>query len=123
MDFVLLVILVIGSLVVLVAAIVALRAWLSLARSRRALQSRFGDEVQGLAGRTQKLEARLNTLDARAQELPPRVAHLQENLETLRVLTVALGTTLRQSQNVLSYSGFKTSGTARIADTLRSRFR
>ena len=80
-------------------------------------------KLQGLAGRTQNLEARLNTLDARAQELPPRVAHLQENLETLRVLTVALGTTLRQSQNILTYSGFKASGTARIADTLRSRFR
>ena len=110
-----------GAVLSLVTAIVALRAYLRLRRARAALNQRLTEEVADLARRTGELERGLADLDARAQQLPIRISELQQSLSTLRVLTEALATTLRQAQKVLSYRAIKTLSASRIADLLRLR--
>ena len=106
----LLIILVLASaLVAFVAAISALRAGLRLRRTRAALRTHLSSEVTRLARRTAEVEKSLAALDARAQALPVRISELQQNLATLRVLVNALGTSLRQAQRLLSYTGLKSS--------------
>jgi hypothetical protein len=110
-----------GVALALVTAVGALRAYLRLRRARAALNQRLTEEVADLARRTGELERGLSDLDARAQQLPIRISELQQSLSTLRVLTEALATTLRQAQRVLSYSALKTLSAGRVADLLRYR--
>ncbi len=88
-----------------VAGISALLAGLRLRRTHLALRSHFYSEVVRLTGRATELEKNLTALDARAQALPVRISELQQNLATLRILTTALGTSLRQARRVLSPNG------------------
>jgi hypothetical protein len=119
MTVILLVLIAVGALVSLVAAVRALRAYLGYRRARTAFQSAVTDEVARLAERTGELESSLLALDARAAGLPIQISELQQSLTTLRVLTGALGTSLRQVQKVLSYSALKTLSAARLGALLR----
>ena len=110
-----------GALIALIAGVVALRAWLSFRRARLDLQRQLSEDVARLAARTGELEESVAALDARTQQLPIYVSRLQENLDTLRVLTRTLAGSLRQAQRVLSYSGLKTFSAARIADLFPAR--
>lgn len=114
----LLVLILIGALLALLAAVGAVRAWLHLRRARRAFQTGVSDEVDRLAQRTGELEASLSALDERAQQLPVTISQLQESLDTLRILTGALGTSLRQAQRILAVTRLKTTGTARLSDLI-----
>ena len=117
---VLLILILIGALISLFAAIRALGAYLRFRRARAAFQSEVTDEVERLAERTTELESSLSALDARAAELPIQISELQQSLTTLRVLTGALSASLRQVQKVLSYSTLKTLSAARIGKILQS---
>lgn len=121
MGTVLFILVLLGALLALVAGGVALRAWLSFRRARLNLQSRLSEDVAQLAARTGELEESVAALDARTQQLPVHISRLQENLDTLQILTRTLATSLRQAQRVLSYSGLKTFSAARIADLLPAR--
>lgn len=115
-----------GALSALVTGVIALRAWLGFRRSHAVLGTNLAGEVARLAGRTSELEKQLAALDARAGALPVRISDLQRNLTTLRILTNALATSLRQVQKVLSPNGFKTSlavPLARISRNLRKNHR
>jgi uncharacterized protein YjiS (DUF1127 family) len=111
----------VGALLSVVAAVAALRAYLRLRRARAALNQRLTEEISDLARSTGELERCLSDLDARAQQLPIRISELQQSLSTLRILTEALAATLRQAQRVLSYSALKTLSAGRVADLLRFR--
>jgi chromosome segregation ATPase len=113
-----LVLILIGAFLALLAGVRALGAWLSFRRTRATFQKNVAEEVDRLSRRTGELEASLSALDARAQQLPVRISRLQESLTTLRVLTGALGTSLRQAQRILAVTRLKTTGTARLADLL-----
>jgi hypothetical protein len=97
-----------SALITLLTGVSALRAGLKLHRTRIALQTHLISDVTRLAGRATELERSLAGLDARAQALPVRISELQQNLATLRILTHALGTSLRQAQRVLQ-GGIKSS--------------
>lgn len=97
----------IGAVLALVAAVVALGAYLRYRRARAGLQDRLTSEVEGLARRTGELEEGLAALQERSSRLPITIAELQRNLSTLQVLTGALAGSLRQAQRVLSYSALK----------------
>jgi hypothetical protein len=120
MTVVLLILIVIGALISLFAAIRALGAYLRFRRARAAFQSEVTDEVNRLAERTTELESSLSALDARAAELPIQISELQQSLTTLRVLTGALSASLRQVQKVLSYNALKTLSAARIGRMLQT---
>src|ERR671911_933445 len=92
----------VSALVALVTGISALRAGLRLRRTRAALRSHLYSEIDRLTHRSTELEESLAALDARAQAIPVRVSELQQNLAALRVLTSALGSSLRRSRRVLS---------------------
>jgi uncharacterized protein YjiS (DUF1127 family) len=111
----------VGAMLSVVAAVSALRAYLRLRRARAALNQRLTEEISDLARSTGELERSLSDLDARAQQLPIRISELQQSLSTLRILTEALAATLRQAQRVLSYSALKTLSAGRVADLLRFR--
>ena len=121
MGISLLILILVGAVLALVTAVVALRAYLRLRRARAALNQRLNGEISDLARRTGEMERSLSDLDVRAQQLPIRISELQQSLSTLRVLTEALAATLRQAQRVLSYSALKTFSAGRVADLLRSR--
>lgn len=108
-----------GAVLALVSGVVAIRAWLSFRRTRRALQTQLYEDVARLAARTGELEQNVAALDARSQQLPIRISRIQENLATLDILTRSLATSLRQAQRVLSYSGLKTFSATNIAGLLR----
>ena len=120
MTIVLLMLILIGALVSLFAAIRALGAYLRFRRARAAFQNDVTDEVARLAERTTELESNISALDARAAELPIQISELQQSLTTLRVLTEALAASLRQVQKVLSYSALKTLSAARIGKMIQS---
>ncbi|HEX6709651.1 MAG TPA: hypothetical protein VF068_04910 [Rubrobacter sp.] len=120
MYIVLLILILIGALISLFAAIRALGAYLRLRRARAAFQSEVTDEVERLAERTTELEDNISALDARAAELPIQISELQESLTTLRVLTGALSASLRQVQKILSYSALKTLSAARMGKMLQA---
>ncbi|MCA1730436.1 MAG: hypothetical protein LC751_13820 [Actinobacteria bacterium] len=109
MGTVLVIVVLASALFALVAGASALRAGLKLRRTRAALQSHLFSEVAQLAGRATELEESITALDARAQALPIRISELQQNLANLGVLTSALGTSLRQTQKVLSFGGNQSS--------------
>ena len=109
-----------GALLSLFAAIRALGAYLRYRRARATFQTEVTDEVDRLATRTDELERNLSALDARAAELPIQISELQRNLYNLQVLTRALGTTLRQVQRVLSFNALKTLSADRIGRMARN---
>ncbi len=121
MGIVFIVLITVGAVLSLVTAVVALRAYLRLRRARVALSKRLTEDVADLAQRTGELERGLANLDARAQELPIRIAELQQSLSTLRILTEALAATLLQVQKVLTFRAVKTLSAGRISDLLRVR--
>jgi len=121
MGSVLVILILVGAALALMAAVVAIRAYLRFRRARAALQNPLTEEVVRLSRRTGELEKSLSALDARAQQLPVQISELQQSLVTLQVLTRALATSLRQAQKVLSYSALKTLSAARGADLLRPR--
>ena len=121
MGSVLVILILVGAALALVAAVVAIRAYLRFRRARAALQHHLTQEVVRLSQRTDELEKSLSALDARAQQLPVQISELQQSLATLQVLTGALATSLAQAQRVLSYSALKTLSAARGADLLRPR--
>ncbi|MDQ4126954.1 MAG: hypothetical protein M3151_03220 [Actinomycetota bacterium] len=108
-----------GALLSLVAGVRALRSYLGYRRARAAFQGAVADEVARLAERTGELENGLSALDARAAKLPIQITELQRSLASLRVLTGALGASLRQIQKVLSYSALKTLSAASLGRLLR----
>ncbi|MCA1717755.1 MAG: hypothetical protein LC781_13365 [Actinobacteria bacterium] len=110
-----------SAFLALVAGGSALRAGLRLRRTYLALRSHLYSEVVQLAGRATELEKSLTALDARAQALPVRISELQQNLATLRVLTNALGISLRQAQRALSSTGIKSSLARPLSRTFEAR--
>jgi predicted nucleic acid-binding Zn-ribbon protein len=92
----------VSALVALVTGVSALWAGLRLRRTGTALRTHLYSEIDRLARRSTELEESLAALDARAQTIPVRVSELQQNLAALRVLTSALGSSLRRSRRVLS---------------------
>jgi len=121
MISVLLAMTVICALLALVTGVRALRAWLRYRNVRNALQEHLAEEVAGLLSRTGELEKNLSALDARSQQLPIRIAELQENLTTLRILTSALSSSLRQLQRVLSFNALKTLSAVHLSNLFPSR--
>ena len=119
MTAVFLVLIALGALISLVAAVRAIRAYLGYRRARAAFQSDVTAEVAHLAERTGEIESCLSTLDARAAELPIQISELQQSLTRLRVLTGALGASLRQIQRILSYGALKTLSAARLGRLMR----
>ncbi len=119
MTTVFLILILAGALVSLVAGVRALRAYLGYRRARAAFQGAVAEEVARLAERTGELESGLLALDARAAQLPIQISELQQSLASLRVLTGALGASLRQVQKVLSYSALKTLSAVRLGLLLR----
>jgi hypothetical protein len=113
------VLILVGAVLALLAAVGALRAYLRYRRARAVLRTQLNEEVARLSRRTAELEHSLSLLDARAQELPVRISEMQQSLATLRVLTGALGASLRQAQRVLSFSALKTLSSAHISGMLR----
>jgi Sec-independent protein translocase protein TatA len=120
MTVFLIILIIIGALISLVAAIRTLGAYLRFRRARAAFQSEVTDEVARLAERTTELETNISALDARAAELPIQISELQQSLTTLRVLTGALSASLGQVQKILSYNALKTLSAARIGKILQS---
>ena len=114
----LVVLIVVGAVLAVMAAAVALRAYFRFRRARVTLQDHLVEEVSRLSQRTTELEQSLSSLDARAQELPIRISELQQSLSTLRVLTEALGASLRQAQRVLSFSAIKTLSSTHLSTLL-----
>jgi len=106
----LLTILVLASgLFALVTGVSALRAGLRLRRTYLGLQVHFYTEVARLTERTAEVEQNLTALGTRVEALPVRIHELQQNLAMLRILSGALGMSLRQAQRVLSSAGLKSS--------------
>jgi hypothetical protein len=109
----------IGAVLALVAAVVALGAYLRFRRARIELQDNLAVEVESLARRTGELERGLAALQERSARLPISIAGLQQNLSTLQVLTGALAGSLGQAQRVLSYSAIKTLSATHLGRLLR----
>jgi chromosome segregation ATPase len=121
MGAVIVILILVGAALALLAAVVALRAYLRFRRARVALQNHLTEEVVRLSRRADELEESLSALDARAQQLPVQISELQQSLATLQILTEALAASLRQVQKVLSYSALKTLSAARIGDLFQLR--
>jgi hypothetical protein len=99
----------VSALVALVTGVSALWAGLRLRRTGTALRTHLYSEIDRLSRRSTELEESLAALDARAQAIPVRVSELQQNLAALRILTSALGSSLRRSRRVLSSDGTRSS--------------
>ncbi len=107
-----------GVLLAVVCGGRAFGAWRRYRRVRAEFQGRLISEVDDLARKTTEIERSLASLDARAQQLPVRISELQQSLSTLKILTGALGGTLRQTQQVLSYDALKTFSSTRLSGSL-----
>jgi hypothetical protein len=123
MSPILVVILVLGTVLTLVTAAMAIRAGLSAFVAQSRLRSQLASEVERLSQRAGELEGRTARLERRTQELPVKIGRVQENLADLRVLTGNLYVTLAQTRRMLSYSGLKTSGTSWLSKTAQRRMR
>lgn len=123
MSPILVVILVVGTVLTLVTAVMAIRAGLSAFVAQARLRSQLASKVERLSQRASELEERTARLERRTQELPVKIDRVQENLADLRVLTGNLYVTLAQARRMLSYSGLKTSGTSWLSKTARRRMR
>lgn len=117
--FLLFILIGVGAVVALVAAVVALGAYLRFRRARIELQDRLATEVESLSRRTGELERGLAALQERSAQLPISISGLQQNLSTLQVLTGALAASLRQAQAVLSYNALKTLSGSHLGRLLR----
>ncbi|HSK99388.1 MAG TPA: hypothetical protein VK869_03520 [Rubrobacteraceae bacterium] len=115
------VVILVGAVLALLAAVSALRAYLRYRRARAVVRDHLIEEVNRLSRRTAELERSLSLLDARAQELPIRISEMQQSLATLRVLTEALAASLGQAQRVLSFSALKSLSSIHISEMLRQR--
>ena len=111
----------IAAFLSMVAAIRAIRAWLRYRRARIELRDHLTDDVANLLSRTGEMEENLASLETRSQELPIQIAELQESLTTLRILTSALTSTLRQVSRVLSFDAIKTLSAVHLSNLLPSR--
>ena len=120
MGIIFLVLILLGALLALVGLVAAVRAWLGFRRARLALQKQLSEDVTRLAARTGEMEAKLASLDIRAQQLPVKVSDLQQSLTDLQILTGALSTSLRQAQRALSYTELKTFSSTRLTHFLRT---
>ncbi len=107
-----------GVLLAVICGGRAFGAWRRYRRVRAEFQGRLSSEVDDLARKTTEIERSLASLDARAQQLPVRISELQQSLSTLKILTGALGGTLRQTQQVLSYDALKTFSSTRLSGSL-----
>lgn len=116
-------ILVVGTVLTLVTAAIAIRAGLNAFFAQLRLRRKLASEVESLSQRAGELEERTARLERRTQELPVKVGRVQENLADLRVLTGNLYVTLAQARRALSYSGMKSSGTSWLSKTARRRLR
>lgn len=123
MSPILVVILVLGTVLTLVTAVMAIRAGVSAFVAQARLRSQLASEVERLSQRAGELEERTARLERRTQELPVKIDRVQENLADLRLLTGNLYATLVQARRMLSYSGLKTSGTSWLSKTARRRLR
>lgn len=123
MSLILLTILVLGTLLTLVTAIIAARAGLRAFIAHVELRDRLASEVESLSQRAGELEIRTARLQEQTQELPVKVGRVQENLAVLRILTRNLYASLAQARRALSYSGIKASGTSWLAQAARRRAR
>ena len=124
MSPVLATILIVGAVLTLVTAVVAIRAGLRAFVAQARLRRELASEVERLSRRAGELEIRTARLEKRTQELPVKVARVQENLADLRVLTGNLYVTLAQARRMLSYSGVKASGTSWLSGAMRrARYR
>ena len=108
----------VGAVLALVAALAALGAYLRYRRARIELQDNLASEVERLSQRTGELERGLVALQERSARLPISISGLQQNLSTLQVLTGALAGSLGQAQRVLSYSALKTLGGSHLGRLL-----
>ena len=109
----------VGAVLALVAALAALGAYLRYRQARIGLQEQLTSEVESLSRRTGELERGLVALQERSARLPLSISGLQQNLSTLQVLTGALAASLGQAQRVLSYSALKTLGGTHLGRLLR----
>jgi hypothetical protein len=109
----------VGAGLALVAAVVALGAYLRYRRARIELQESLASEVARLSQRTGELERGLAALQERSARLPVSISGLQQNLSTLQVLTGALAGSLNQAQRVLSYSALKALGGTHLGRLLQ----
>ena len=109
----------IGAVLALVAALAALGAYLRYRQARAELQENLTSEVERLSQRTGELERGLIALQQRSARLPISISGLQQNLSTLQVLTGALASTLGQAQRVLSYSALKALSGTHLGRLLR----
>lgn len=94
----------VGAVLALVAALAALGAYLRYRQARAELQENLTSEVERLSQRTGELERGLISLQERSARLPISISGLQQNLSTLQFLTGALAASLAQAQTLLSYS-------------------
>ena len=94
----------VGALLALVAALAALGAYLRYRLVKISLQQELASEVERLAQRAGELERGALALQERSARLPISVSGLQQNLSTLQVLSSVLAGSLNQAQRVLSYS-------------------
>lgn len=116
-------ILVVGAVLTLVTAGMAVRAGVRAFVARARLRRDLASEVEHLSSRAGELQSRTARLERRTQELPVKMGRVQENLAELRVLSGNLYVTLSQAQRMLSYSGIKSSGTSWLSNTVRRRAR
>ena len=94
----------IGAVLAIVAALAALGAYLRYRLAKIALQEQLASEVERLAQRAGELERSALALQERSAQLPISISGLQQNLSTLQVLSGLLAGSLNQAQRVLSYS-------------------
>ncbi|CAA9393463.1 MAG: hypothetical protein AVDCRST_MAG03-767 [uncultured Rubrobacteraceae bacterium] len=94
----------VGAVLALAAAVAALGAYLRFRRARIELQEGLASEVERLSQRTGELERGLLALQERSARLPISISGLQQNLSTLQLLTGALAASLAQARTLLSYS-------------------
>lgn len=109
----------VGAVLALVAALAALGTYLRYRQAKIGLQERLASEVESLSRRTGELERGLSALQERSAQLPISISGLQQNLSTLQVLTGALAASLGQAQRVLSYSALKTLSGTHLGRLLR----
>lgn len=116
-------ILILGAILSLVSAVMAIRAGVSAFVTQARLRRELTAEVESLSIRAGELAERSARLEAKTRDLPVSLGRMQEDLADLRVLSGNLYVTLSQARRMLSYSGMKSSGTSWLSATVRRRMR
>lgn len=119
MSPILLVILILGALLTLVTGVVALRAGVRAFVAQSDLRKRLDAEMESLSQRAEELEGKAARLQEQSRDMPVRVERIQENLAALRVLTHNLYVSINQARRALSYSGLLSSSTSRLSRAAR----